>query len=48
MTPAEAAVVCGVTPETMRQRLSRARALLAKRLEASGAAVVSVLKEVLP
>ena len=48
MTPAEAAVVCGVSQETMRQRLSRARAMLAKRLEASGGMVVSVLKEVLP
>lgn len=32
MGPAEAAEVCGVTPEAMRQRLSRARALLARRL----------------
>jgi RNA polymerase sigma-70 factor (ECF subfamily) len=30
--PAEAAEVCGVTAEAMRQRLSRARALLARRL----------------
>jgi len=28
LRPAEAAEVCGVTPETMRQRLSRARAML--------------------
>lgn len=48
MTPAEAAVVCGVSQETMRQRLSRARALLAKRLEASDAGAAGVLKEVLP
>ena len=33
LTPAEAAVVCGVSPEALRQRLSRARALLAQRLE---------------
>ena len=33
LRPAEAAVVCGVSPEAMRQRLSRARALLAERLE---------------
>ena len=33
MTPSEAARVCGVTPEAMRQRLSRARALLARELE---------------
>jgi RNA polymerase sigma-70 factor (ECF subfamily) len=32
MTPSEAAAVCGVTPEAMRQRLKRARALLADRL----------------
>jgi RNA polymerase sigma-70 factor (ECF subfamily) len=32
-TPAEAAAVCGITPEAMRQRLSRARNLLAERLE---------------
>ena len=48
MTPAEAAVICGVSPETMRQRLSRARALLAKRLEASDAGALGVLKEVRP
>jgi RNA polymerase sigma-70 factor (ECF subfamily) len=35
LRPAEAAEVCGVTPETMRQRLSRARALLARRLDRS-------------
>ena len=48
LTPAEAAVVCGVTPETMRQRLSRARSLLAKRLDASAASSMIVLREVLP
>jgi RNA polymerase sigma-70 factor (ECF subfamily) len=46
LTPAEAAIVCGVTQETMRQRLKRARALLTRRLEASAAAPVPVLKEV--
>ena len=35
LRPAEAAVVCGITPEALRQRLSRARALLAQRLEES-------------
>jgi RNA polymerase sigma-70 factor (ECF subfamily) len=34
LTPAEAAVVCGVSPEALRQRLSRARAQLARRLDA--------------
>ena len=33
LRPAEAADVCGVSSETMRQRLSRARALLARRLD---------------
>jgi RNA polymerase sigma factor (sigma-70 family) len=35
LKPAEAAIVCGVSPEALRQRLSRARALLAQRLEQS-------------
>jgi RNA polymerase sigma-70 factor (ECF subfamily) len=48
MTPAEAATVCGVTPETMRQRLFRARGLLARRLDAAAASSMTVLKEVLP
>lgn len=34
MKPAEAAAICGVTPEAMRQRLSRARAAVAAHLEA--------------
>lgn len=33
LTPSEAADVCGVTPEALRQRLSRARAALAKKLD---------------
>jgi len=48
MTPAEAATVCGVSQEAMRQRLSRARAMLAKRLDASSGPAVAILKEVLP
>src|SRR5215471_243565 len=32
LQPTEAAAVCGVSPETMRQRLRRARVLLARRL----------------
>lgn len=31
-TPGEAAAICGVTPETLRQRLSRARAQLARAI----------------
>jgi RNA polymerase sigma factor (sigma-70 family) len=48
LSPAEAARVCGVRPEAMRQRLSRGRALLARRLEAQCAAPMPLFKEVLP
>ncbi len=49
LTPSEAAVVCGLRPEALRQRLSRARALLAARLdEADRVAPPAILKEVLP
>lgn len=47
LTPAEAADVCGIRPEAMRQRLSRARTLLAARLEASAQVKATVLGEVL-
>jgi RNA polymerase sigma-70 factor (ECF subfamily) len=33
LTPSEAARICGVTSEALRQRLSRARAMLARELE---------------
>lgn len=33
MRPAEAAQVCGITPEAMRQRISRARAMLTRALD---------------
>jgi RNA polymerase sigma-70 factor (ECF subfamily) len=33
LKPAEAAAVCGITPEAMRQRISRARAMLARQLD---------------
>jgi RNA polymerase sigma-70 factor (ECF subfamily) len=33
LTPTEAAAVCGITPEALRQRLARARAALAERLD---------------
>jgi RNA polymerase sigma-70 factor (ECF subfamily) len=36
LRPTEAAVVCQVTPAALRQRLKRARALLAARLEETG------------
>ena len=36
LTPGEAAIVCGISAEAMRQRLSRARAALAERLNLPG------------
>jgi RNA polymerase sigma-70 factor (ECF subfamily) len=42
LRPSEAAAICGVRPEALRQRLKRARALLATRLEAG--ATVPVLR----
>ena len=48
LTPSEAAAICGVKPEAMRQRLSRARALLAERLDGPAPLVAAVVKEVLP
>jgi RNA polymerase sigma-70 factor (ECF subfamily) len=45
MRPAEAAGVCGISPEAMRQRLSRARAALAARRDADHTGVAA-LKEV--
>jgi RNA polymerase sigma-70 factor (ECF subfamily) len=41
LRPSEAAVICGVTPGTLRQRLKRARDMLAQRLESSPARAVS-------
>ena len=48
MKPAEAAEVCGITPEAMRQRLSRARAMLARELEQQQHTVMLELKTVTP
>jgi RNA polymerase sigma-70 factor (ECF subfamily) len=42
----EAAEICGVTAEAMRQRVSRARALLARRLADAETPIVASLKEV--
>ena len=44
MRPAEAALVCGITPEAMRQRLSRARAMLALKLDELHASQLTALK----
>jgi RNA polymerase sigma-70 factor (ECF subfamily) len=46
LRPADAAEVCGITAEALRQRLSRARALLARRLETTGALPSAVLSVV--
>ncbi|MBY0492980.1 MAG: RNA polymerase sigma factor [Cyanobacteria bacterium] len=46
MKPAEAAEVCGITPEAMRQRLSRGRAMLSRQLDEHDAAVTFSLKVV--
>lgn len=45
LSPSEAADVCGISPEAMRQRLSRARSLLARRLEATGEPTLATLRE---
>ena len=42
----EAAEICGVTVEAMRQRVSRARALLARRLTESEVPLLASLKEI--
>lgn len=44
--PAEAAEICGISPEALRQRLSRARAMAMERLEASAEPKVAALREV--
>jgi len=48
LSHADAAAVCGVSPEALRQRLSRARAQLARAIEAVGPATAAVLGEVTP
>jgi RNA polymerase sigma-70 factor (ECF subfamily) len=46
MKPAEAAAVCGVTPQAMRQRISRARAAIARHLQESDEHILIALKAV--
>jgi RNA polymerase sigma-70 factor (ECF subfamily) len=48
LRPGEAAAVCGISPEALRQRLSRARALLREKLEPEVEARQTVLREVTP
>ena len=47
MKPGEAAAVCGITPEAMRQRLSRARAAIARHLDDADQVVIVKLKAVI-
>lgn len=47
LRPAEAARVCGITPEALRQRLSRARAMLARRLEPRAVPDAAIVREAL-
>jgi RNA polymerase sigma factor (sigma-70 family) len=44
-TPAEAAAVCQVTPAALRQRLSRARAMLARDIDGTADAPAAVWRE---
>jgi RNA polymerase sigma-70 factor (ECF subfamily) len=46
LRPAEAAQVCGITPEAMRQRICRARSAMAQRLGEVDDALPVALKEV--
>jgi RNA polymerase sigma-70 factor (ECF subfamily) len=48
MKPAEAAIVCGISSDAMRQRLSRARAELARQLDGDDGQLLIVLKTVTP
>src|ERR1700687_1972264 len=45
LRPAEAATICGISSEALRQRLSRARALLAQRLDETSRPKAAVLSE---
>lgn len=48
LTPSEAAAVCGISPEALRQRLSRARSQLARRLASPTMKGTHALQEVVP
>jgi RNA polymerase sigma-70 factor (ECF subfamily) len=48
LRPSDAAAVCGITPEALRQRLRRARAALSSRLDADARLAPAVWKEVIP
>ena len=46
LSPSEAAEVCGISPEAMRQRVSRARGQLARRLDEDCQPTLVLLREV--
>lgn len=46
LRPAEAAIVCAISPEALRQRLSRARAMLRQRLEPEVEPLQPIFREV--
>jgi RNA polymerase sigma-70 factor (ECF subfamily) len=46
LRPSEAAVVCGISPEALRQRLSRGRALLAQRMGTTDGRLTRLVTEV--
>lgn len=46
LKPSEAAVVCGITPEALRQRLSRGRALLVERMGENSVQLTRLISEV--
>lgn len=48
LQPSEVAEICGVTPEALRQRLSRARAMLARALEKTPDGWTPIVNEVTP
>lgn len=45
LSASEAAAICGVSPEALRQRVSRARAMLMRRIESADAPTVPQLRE---
>jgi RNA polymerase sigma-70 factor (ECF subfamily) len=45
LRPSEAAAICGISAEAMRQRVSRARGLLDRRLSETGAPLLNALRE---
>ena len=46
LKPSEAAVVCGINPDALRQRLSRGRALLAERMSTNSVPLTRLISEV--